>query len=330
MDSISYSKASQQEQRIKKVIANPDSTSGVVTVPTTIATGETITIPAGRMAILPNLQIDGKLVVDGEVFIPNGTSLSKVVEKVPSTDNAIVRFDGTGGVVQDSKVVVTDSGYIRTNSSASGEHVFKPNTTSEHVRVSAAASDYSSLPSWSCTAISQYGSTATGNFLGSIPNAGLGVLWGQNINNLIIGNNANAPIIFANSAIEKMRIDVSGNVLVTGSGGLGYGTGSGGTVTQLTSKSTPVTLNKPTGKITMNNASLAAGAYATFTLYSTSISIHDNINIQLKSGLYNTGYRVGICAMSDGACSVYIKNDTAGALAEPVMLTYSVIKGATA
>ena len=41
--------------------------------------------------------------------------------------------------------------------------------------------------------------------------------------------------------------------------GIGYAAGAGGTVTQATNKSTTVVLNKTTGQITMNAASLAAG-----------------------------------------------------------------------
>ena len=72
MDPVSYSKASQQEQRIKKIIAEPDSVAGLVSVPNLVPTGETITIPAGRTVVHPNLQVDGTLVVDGTLFIPSG------------------------------------------------------------------------------------------------------------------------------------------------------------------------------------------------------------------------------------------------------------------
>ena len=114
MDAVSYSLASKQAQRIEKFIENPDSNSGIVTVPKVIASTETITIPAGRVAILPNVQIDGVLNVEngGEVFIPSGSTLSSVVEKVTSTDNAIVRFDGTTGKVQNSAITIDDSGNI--------------------------------------------------------------------------------------------------------------------------------------------------------------------------------------------------------------------------
>jgi hypothetical protein len=67
MDPISYGVAAKQKQRIEKVIAEPDSTSGVITVPQVIATGESVTVPAGRVAVLPNVQVDGVLNVEGEV-----------------------------------------------------------------------------------------------------------------------------------------------------------------------------------------------------------------------------------------------------------------------
>jgi len=112
MDIISFNEGSTANGRIENFIENPDSTSGVVTVPSVIASGETITIPAGRTAVLPNVQIDGTLNVDGTVFIPSGSTLSTVVEKVASTDNAIVRFDGTTGDVQNSDVFIDDNGNV--------------------------------------------------------------------------------------------------------------------------------------------------------------------------------------------------------------------------
>lgn len=80
MDAISYSYADKQAKRINKFIENPDSNSGIVTVPKVIGAGESVTIPAGRVAVLPNVQVDGTLNVEGEVFIPSGATLSKVVE----------------------------------------------------------------------------------------------------------------------------------------------------------------------------------------------------------------------------------------------------------
>ena len=112
MDIISFNEAATANSRIESFIENPDSKSGVLTVPKTIAAGETITIPAGRVAILPDLQVDGDLVIDGDLFIPAGSMTSQVVQKVTSTDNAVVRFDGTTGQVQNSGVIIDDSNNV--------------------------------------------------------------------------------------------------------------------------------------------------------------------------------------------------------------------------
>ena len=112
MDAVSYSHSAKQAQRIEKFIKNPDSNSGIVTVPKVIGAGESVTVPAGRVAVLPNVQVDGTLNVEGEVFIPSGATMSKVVEKVTSTDNAVVRFDGTTGAVQNSGVVIDDNNNV--------------------------------------------------------------------------------------------------------------------------------------------------------------------------------------------------------------------------
>lgn len=76
MDPISYSYADKAHKRIKKFINDPDSASGVVTVPKTISSGESVTIPSGRVAVLPGVQVDGTMTVNGEVFIPSGSSYS--------------------------------------------------------------------------------------------------------------------------------------------------------------------------------------------------------------------------------------------------------------
>ena len=132
------------------------------------------------------------------------------------------------------------------------------------------------------------------------------------------------------SATERMRIDSSGNVLVTSAAGLGYGTGSGGTVTQATSKSTAVTLNKPTGQITMNNAALGAGTSVIFALLNSLIAATDTV-ILSHSATAGTANAYVTQALTCGAGSVTIRvtNITAGSLSEAAIINFSIIKGAT-
>lgn len=124
-----------------------------------------------------------------------------------------------------------------------------------------------------------------------------------------------------------VTIDDSGNLLLTSAaGGLGYGAGAGGTVTQLTSKSTDVTLNKPSGRITMHNASLAAGASAQFVLYNSLITPTDMVYCQ---ALTNASiYRVEVFLVFAGGCSISVKNEAIVSLAVAVPLAFCIIKGA--
>ena len=110
----------------------------------------------------------------------------------------------------------------------------------------------------------------------------------------------------------------------------GYGVGSGGTVTQLTSKSTGVTLNKLTGKITMHNASLAAAATAFFTVTNSQVTADDVPNVAMASGGGTAGsYDIFVDGVAAGAFVIGIQNISAGALAEAVKINFAVFKGAT-
>lgn len=140
----------------------------------------------------------------------------------------------------------------------------------------------------------------------------------------------NLPLYFTTNNTERMKIDTSGNVLLTsGTGGLGYGTGAGGTVTQLTSKSTAVTLNKPTGTITMNSAALAAGASVTFVLNNTLLAYHDRLIVNGVWGLINPQfYRIECAGVWAGVGVIRVTNITAGNLSEAVEIEFSILKGA--
>jgi len=119
--------------------------------------------------------------------------------------------------------------------------------------------------------------------------------------------------------------------LVTGVALTGYGTGSGGGVTQATSKSTSVTLNKPTGQITMHAESLASGATVSFTLNNTTVTSNDWFGAVITAGYGSAAdYNVWCVMPTSNQVSITLKNMTAGALATAVRLTFISLKGATA
>lgn len=109
----------------------------------------------------------------------------------------------------------------------------------------------------------------------------------------------------------------------------GYTTGSGGTVTQATNKSTGVTLNKVTGQITMNGAALAAAAEVAFTLTNSAIAATDVVVVGIASGGTSASYATSITAIAAGSCEITIGNWSAGSLSEALVLNFVVIKGAS-
>lgn len=132
--------------------------------------------------------------------------------------------------------------------------------------------------------------------------------------------------------------DTGGAALVGTSGGgtvqaavdrigtfVGYDAGSGGVVTQLTSKSTNVTINKRCGQITTHNASLGAGGAVAFFVNNSTVAATDVITANLQSAaIANYDIRVG--QPSAGFFVVVIINNTGGALAEALVINFAVIK----
>jgi len=137
------------------------------------------------------------------------------------------------------------------------------------------------------------------------------------------GSSAIAEYSFRNlSDTERLRIDASGNVLNVSSGGLGYGTGSGGGVTQLTSKTTAVTVNKTNGYILTSNSALGGGASATFTVSNSTFAASDNVVLNSTNG----NYSVRVANNNSGSFTITLKNETGGSLSDAVQIQFAIIK----
>lgn len=106
---------------------------------------------------------------------------------------------------------------------------------------------------------------------------------------------------------------------------LGYASGAQGSVTQLTSKSTAVTLNKSAGQITMNNADLATVTTVSFTLNNSLISAKDTLVVCISSGATTGAYLVYVSNLTAGTAVISLRNFTAGTLGEAVVINFSVI-----
>lgn len=110
--------------------------------------------------------------------------------------------------------------------------------------------------------------------------------------------------------------------------GIGYGTGAGGAVTQETNRTTGVTLNKICGTITTHNASLAAGAEATFTVTNSAVAATDVVVVSLKD---KSGTALSIPFVTDvaaGKFDITLTNlDASTADTSASVINFVVIKG---
>lgn len=110
--------------------------------------------------------------------------------------------------------------------------------------------------------------------------------------------------------------------------GFGYGTGAGGMVTQATSKSTTVTLNKPTGQITMNNATLNSGATVSFQVLNSLVAASDIVLLTHTSAGAHTSYNIWPYAAS-GSFYIAVQNISGSNLSDALVINFAIIKGAT-
>lgn len=157
----------------------------------------------------------------------------------------------------------------------------------------------------------------------------------------ILDGDINASAAIAQSKINGLSTSLAAKADLAGatftgailtnsaSAGLGYATGAGGTVTQLTSKATGVSLNRPTGRITMNGASLAAATIVSFTLTNTAIAATDHVIVH-HVGTGTLGAYTVTAAPAAGSAIIYVRNNSAAALAEAIVLHFTVVKAVTA
>ena len=146
----------------------------------------------------------------------------------------------------------------------------------------------------------------------------------QLTNTLLFTNcNLTTPVIGAATGIS---LAATGAITSSGTAGIGYATGAGGTVTQGTSRTTGVTLNKTTGAITLYSAAGSATA-ATFTVANSTVAATDVIILNQKSG--TDLYDLMVTAVAAGSFNISFRT-TGGTTTETPVFSFAVIKGVAA
>ena len=134
------------------------------------------------------------------------------------------------------------------------------------------------------------------------------------------------PVI---GAATGTSLSTTGNQVISGTGKQGYATGSGGVVTQATSKATGVILSKSTGQITLDAAALAASTTVSFTLTNTVIEAGDILVMNHISGGTAGSYSLNAQSAA-GSASINVRNISLASLSEAIVIAFAVIKAVTA
>lgn len=108
--------------------------------------------------------------------------------------------------------------------------------------------------------------------------------------------------------------------------GIGYVTGAGGTVTQLTNRTTSVTIDKLCGSITMFSAAGSTTA-ATFTVNNSTVDATDCIVLNQKSG--TNLYDLMVTEVANDSFKITFRT-TGGTATDAPVINFAVIKAVTA
>lgn len=178
--------------------------------------------------------------------------------------------------------------------------------------------------------VNTVGLSLTGNVLSNLNVTGN--ITGGNVTTVGLmsstGNATHGNISTAGQISATGNVTVTGNVLLNDGGTLGYIAGAGGTVAQTGNKSGNVTLNKPTGEITMQNTNLAADTTVDFYLTNNTITPTDLLIIN-QTSTANAGGYVFNAICNSGNAHIFVRNIMAATAGDAVVLRYAVVRGAT-
>lgn len=156
--------------------------------------------------------------------------------------------------------------------------------------------------------------------------------WGTTANGTAIvfrttPNTTTTPADAVTIGNDKSITGLGSIVTSNSTAGFGYATGAGGTVTQITSRSTGVTLNKICGAITTDTTSLASGVSATFTVTDSACAVGDVPVLAIRSGATQPDTDVYVSGVAAGSFNITVYNHSGG-LAETgaIIINFVIIK----
>lgn len=173
--------------------------------------------------------------------------------------------------------------------------------------------------------VGAYGNDTTGEFIGATLNFKGEETWSATAHGTYLQFRTVAA--GTTTLSEKMRLTSAGGLTLSApTAGLGYGTGAGGAVTQSTSRTTGVTLNKVCGSITLVSAA-GSVTWQTFTVTNSAVAATDTVIVNQKSGTDLN--MIHVTAVAAGSFAVSFAT-TGGITTEQPVFNFAVIKAVAA
>ena len=295
----------------------------------------------------------GKLVeVIADGITSGGTAMSISVAALTTGDGLVIN-NGTAATTTGSllKVTAGGTGAVSADGIVSFAHTgIYTSTTVGFVNVTASGTTGG-------TVMTVTGAAVTDGTGFQISNAG--ITTGSHLSILgaaaavMFSVKVNGATVIAGSALGTAALTLtagnlvltSGDIVLTAGGitsalgtgrGIGFATGAGGTVTQITNRSTGVTIDKYCGKIQTDTTSLAALASAEFTVTNSTVAIGDVVLVSQRSGSSNVAGTAGVTqievvTVAAGSFIISVMNNsTTTAETGAIIINFVVIKAVTA
>ena len=319
-------------------------TNKKLTVTTTLGLGSSgapvqlqDTASGGTAYVSGNLNSDGNITTD--TLRVNGIGIDKLLLGNDSSQRTGLGNNGGGG-----SSIAYVSGNLDSNGIITTDTLRVNGIGESKLLLGASASQRTGLGNAlnGLTAFVSGDLDSTGNITTSLELRGTSIaVTGTGTDAIKIGRNTSGTItrsglanlgnLFGTTAYVAGNLDSNGNILLSGaSSQLGFTTGAGGTVTQLTSRSTDVILNRPTGTIQVYSAVLNSLTSVNIPLVNNTIVPNDMVIVQHVSGGTLGLYNITAIATASGA-TITMRNNTATASPnEAPVLRFVVIKSVNA
>lgn len=144
---------------------------------------------------------------------------------------------------------------------------------------------------------------------------------------ITLGGTSTGNVVSTRALVASSTIAGANSILSShATAGVGYATGAGGAVTQATSRTTGVTVNKAAGAITLVSAA-GSTTPASFTVTNSAVAATDVVVLSQKSG--TDKYDLSVSAVGAGSFEITF-NTKSGTTTEQPVINFAVIKAVAA